>query len=264
VVRRHDSPLGEPLEVTVVAEHFTRKLKHVTASNENELDPALFTATITSLTHSFGDSTRRKVYLYLRENPGATAGELATHCDVHANVVRHHLERLTEGGYVTFDNVRKTTVGRPAKGYRVLDETVVMEGSLRRDALLVALLEMALERLGPDASERMAHDVGVEYGRALTESAGAGDSTRSVKTAMASIAGLMTAHGFNARAEENEFTSSVVSDNCPFGTAAQHHPVLCAVDRGLIAGMLEGLGAERTTVTLTSKALGDDACRVTA
>jgi predicted ArsR family transcriptional regulator len=256
--------LDEPFEVTGAKERHTRKLKNVTAKNENELDPALFTATITSLTHSFGDSTRRKVYLYLRENPGATAGELAAHCDVHANVVRHHLERLTEGGYVTFDNVRKTTVGRPAKGYRIVDETAVMEGAMRRDALLVALLEMALERLGPDASELMAHDVGIEYGRSLTESVGASDSVRSVKTAMASIAGLLTAHGFDARAEENEFTSSVVSDNCPFGTAAQHHPVLCAVDRGLIAGMLEGLGAERTTVTLTSKALGDDACRVTA
>jgi len=236
----------------------------VTAPNENELDPALFAATVTSLTHSFGDSTRRKIYFYLRDNPGATAAELASHCDVHANVVRHHLERLTEGGYVTFDNVRKTTVGRPAKGYRILDESVVMEGSLRRDALLVALLEMALERLGPDASEQMAHDVGIEYGRALTESVGLSDSSRSMKTAMVSIAGLLTAHGFNARAEENDQACSVVSDNCPFGSAAQHHPVLCAVDRGLIAGMLEGLGAERTTVTLTSKALGDDACRVTA
>jgi hypothetical protein len=69
-----------------------------------------------------------------------------------------------------------------------------MEGSLRRDALLVALLEMALERLGPDASEAMAHDVGIEYGRTLTEAIGASDSTRSVKTAMVSIAGLLTAH----------------------------------------------------------------------
>lgn len=263
-IERHGSPLEGPFEITVALGRFTRKLHFVSAPNENDLDPALFTATVTSLTHSFGDSTRRKVYFYLRENPGATAGELALHCEVHANVVRHHLERLTEGGYVTFDQVRKTTVGRPAKGYRALDESIVMDGSLRRDALLVALLEMALERLGPDASEAMAHDVGIEYGRTLTEAIGANDSTRSVKTAMVSIAGLLTAHGFNARAEDHELTSSVVSDNCPFGSAAKHHPVLCAVDRGLIAGMLEGLGAERTNVTLTSRALGDDTCRVTA
>ena len=231
---------------------------------DNELDPALFTATVTSLTHSFGDNTRRKIYLYLRSNPGATASELSQHCDVHANVVRHHLERLAEAGYVTFDNVRKTTVGRPAKGYRVVDATIAMDGSMRRDALMVALLERALTQLGPTASEQMAHDVGVEYGHALAENIGPSDSSRSVKTAMASIAGLLTAHGFAARTEEHESESSVVSENCPFGTAAQHHPVLCAVDRGLIAGMLEGLGAARSEVTLTSRARGDDACRATA
>jgi predicted ArsR family transcriptional regulator len=235
-----------------------------TSTNENELDPALFTATVTSLTHSFGDNTRRKIYFYLRDNPGATATELSSHSQVHANVVRHHLERLTEGGYVTFDNVRKTTVGRPAKGYRVVDEGLVMDGSMRRDALLVALLEMALERLGPEASEAMAHDVGVEYGRTLGAAVTPTESNRSMKNAMTSIAGLLTAHGFAARAEERDSEQSVVSENCPFGSAATHHPVLCAVDRGLIAGMLEGLGAKGTTVTLTSRARGDDTCRVTA
>lgn len=231
---------------------------------ETDLDPALFTATVTSLAHSFGDNTRRKIYLYLRENPGATAAELARHCDVHANVVRHHLERLTEGGYVTFDKLPKSTVGRPAKGYRVVDETLVVGGSMRRDALLVALLEMALERLGPDASEQMAHDVGVDYGRTLGAAVAPTESARTVKEAMTSIAGLLTAHGFDARAEEDAAGQSVVSENCPFGSAAQHHPVLCAVDRGLISGMLEGLGAERREVTLTSRARGDDTCRVTA
>jgi len=233
-------------------------------SSDAELDPSLFTATVTSLAHSFGDNTRRKIYLYLRENPGATAAELSTHCDVHANVVRHHLERLTEAGYVTFDNVRKTTVGRPAKGYRVIDESLQMDGSMRRDALLVALLEMALERLGPEASEAMAHDVGVEYGKTLASSVGTSDSTRTLKTAMASIAGILTAHGFDARLEESTDGQSVVSDNCPFGAAAQQHPVLCAVDRGLISGMLDGLGTARTQVTLTSRARGDDTCSVSA
>jgi len=149
-----------------------------TSINENDLDPALFTANVTSLAHSFGDNTRRKIYLYLRENPGATATELSRHCHVHANVVRHHLERLTESGYVTFDNVHKTTVGRPAKGYRVVDAGLAMDGSVRRDALLVALLEMALERLGPEAAESMSHDVGVEYGRTLAGAVGSGDSSR--------------------------------------------------------------------------------------
>jgi predicted ArsR family transcriptional regulator len=110
----------------------------------------------------------------------------------------------------------------------------------------------------------MAHDVGADYGRSLGAAVTPTDTSRTVKAAMASIAGLLTAHGFDARAEEHDSEQSVVSENCPFGSAAQHHPVLCAVDRGLIAGMLEGLGAERTTVTMTSRARGDEVCRVTA
>ncbi len=234
-----------------------------TTSNDRDLDPALFTATVTSLAHSFGDNTRRKIFLFLRENPGSTASALAEHCHVHPNVVRHHLEKLTAGGYVTYLSVHKTTAGRPAKGYRVSDTSATIGGSLRRDALLVALLEMALERLGPDAAEVLAHDVGIEYGRSIAV-AGTGAEGPTVRTAMASIAGVLTAHGFAARAEEDNAGHSVVADNCPFGAAAQTHPVLCAVDRGLITGMLEGMGAPRTNVTLTSKARGDDDCRITA
>jgi predicted ArsR family transcriptional regulator len=123
---------------------------------------------------------------------------------------------------------------------------------------------MALERLGPKAAEALAHDVGVEYGHGLGVTANSGEASVSVKSAMSSIAGLLTAHGFAARVEESADSQSVVADNCPFGTAAQHHPVLCAVDRGLISGMLEGLGAKATKLTLTSRARGDDTCRVTA
>jgi predicted ArsR family transcriptional regulator len=227
------------------------------------LDPSLFTATVTTMTSSFGDATRRKIYLFLRENPGSTVNEMATIAGVHANVVRHHLEKLAEGGYVTFENVQKTGVGRPTKCFKVVDDSLLVEGSIRRDALLVALLEMALERLGPDAAEQMAHEVGVSYGRSLATNTSTNESQKSVQNAMASIAGLLSAHGFSARSETDNGAHSVISDNCPFGTAAQDHPVLCAVDRGLIAGMLEVLGAQGAKVTLQSRARGDAECRVT-
>ncbi len=234
----------------------------MSATPGHDLDPAIFTATVTSLAHSFGDTTRRRVYLFLRENPGATAAELAEHCCVHPNVVRHHLERLAEGGYVTYDAVRRTTVGRPAKGYRVVDEGLAVDGSMRRDVLLVALLEAALERLGPDAAAEAARDVGLAYGRELAGSMASGEATRSMKDAMGALAGLMSAHGFAARVEGED---AVVAENCPFGQAAQHHPVLCAVDKGMIAGLLEGLGARPTSVTLTPRVAGGEAvCRVTA
>jgi predicted ArsR family transcriptional regulator len=230
-----------------------------------DLDAASFTAKVAGLVSSFGDPTRRNLYLYLREHPCVTANDLALHCGVHANVIRHHLERLMAAGYVTSDEVRRSGVGRPSKVYRVVEEDLDLDGSPRRDALLVALLERALEMLGPEAAEKMASDVGQEYGRTLAESFTPQESTRSARAAMSAVADVLTAHGFAARAEESkEGAASVVSESCPFGNAAQHHPVLCAVDRGLIVGILEGLGASTASVTLTSRARGDSACRVTA
>ena len=236
----------------------------VTVKSSDELDADSFTANVAGLVNSFGDPTRRSLYLFLREHPGATANDLASHCGVHANVIRHHLERLMSSGYVTSDDLRRHGVGRPAKVYRVVVEDLSMEGSPRRNALLVALLERALEMLGPEATEQMALEVGQQYGRSLAEGIAPTDSTRTTRAAMLAVADVLTAHGFAAHAEDTNNQNSVVSESCPFGNAATHHPVLCAVDRGLVTGILEGLGSSSTTVTLTSRARGDDSCRASA
>jgi predicted ArsR family transcriptional regulator len=233
------------------------------ANNGDNLDPDLFAARVASLTHTLGDPRRRSLFFFLRENPGATVAEMAVHVGVHANVVRHHLERLIEGGYVETTEPARPAQGRPAKGYRAVAHEIGVEGSIRRDALLVALLQRALATIGPDAAEELAAEVGRDYGRNLASTQPGTDGPATVSEAMRSIAGLLTAHGFEARFESDENSDSLVSDNCPFGTAAQHHPVLCAVDRGLVTGMLEGVGMAPARVTLSSRARGDDDCRVT-
>lgn len=234
------------------------------ATENDELDANAFTAKVAGLVASFGDPTRRTLYLYLRENPGSTANDLAEHCHVHANVIRHHLDRLAAAGYVTTDEVRRNGVGRPAKAYRVLDDDLNLDGSPRRNDLMVVLLERAVSLLGPEVAEQMALEVGQDYGRMITESLTPQDSTRTVRAAMAAVADVLTAHGFAARAEEDPLGQAVVSDSCPFDQAATKHPVLCTVHRGLIAGVLEGVGATSTQVTMTSRARGEDSCRAIA
>ena len=182
-------------------------------------------------------------------------------------MVRHHLERLVAGGHVAVEAPTKSAVaGRPAKRFSAITDELSLEIGSRRDDLLVALLERSLELLGPEQAEQMASEVGEAYGRSLASRMEPGDGTRSVAAAMSSIAQTLTAHGFAARAELAEGGTSVVSDHCPFGDAAAHHPVLCAVDRGMVSGLLEGLGVTggATGVQLSSRARGDDDCRTTA
>lgn len=235
--------------------------EHSTAADDQ------FSAAITALSSAFGDPTRRSIYLFLRNAPSKTVTEIADEFHLHPNVVRHHLERLVASSHVVVEAPSPSSaVGRPAKRYSCADRDLAVELGSRRDDLLVALLERALDLLGPKKAEQMAAEVGESYGRALASKMGATDTTRTVQSAMAAIAETLTAHGFAARAETIGTTSSVVAESCPFGEAAAHHPVLCAVDRGMVSGLLEGLGTEgrATTVQLHSKARGDADCRATA
>ena len=239
----------------------------LTATGHSAIADDEFSAAITALSSAFGDPTRRSIYLFLRNSPSKTVTEIAEEFRLHPNVVRHHLERLVSSSHVVVEGPSPSSaVGRPAKRYSCADDDLAVELGSRRDDLLVALLERALELLGPETAEQMAAEVGESYGRELASKMGPSDSTRTVQSAMAAIAETLTAHGFAARAENSGTTASVVAESCPFGEAAAHHPVLCAVDRGMVSGLLEGLGAEgaSTSVHLRSKARGDADCRATA
>ena len=60
-------------------------------------------------------------------------------------------------------------------------------------------------------------------------------------------------------AERSGEAVSIVSDTCPFaGTVSS--PVICAVDRGMVKGMLAGLYGDTVSETASSRANGDDTC----
>ena len=51
-----------------------------------------------------------------------------------------------------------------------------------------------------------------------------------------------------------------MSEHCPFGGAAVEHPVICAIDRGMVKGMLGTLYGDTSPVTESSRPTGDEVC----
>ena len=229
------------------------------------LTPTEFSSAVTAITSAFGDPTRREIYLFVHERgDGVTAAEVAERFALHANVARHHLDKLAAGGYVEVA-VGPTGVGagRPSKRYRVSSPEMALELPVRHDDLLVTLLSKALSLLPADAAEAMAEEVGLKYGQAMAAAMGpsAPDAVqRSFRTALHAVADALTAHGFAAHAERHGDGLRIVSEHCPFGGAAIEHPVICAVDRGLVRGMLGALYGEAGTATSSSRPMGDDQC----
>ena len=225
-----------------------------------------FSAAVTAATTMFGDPTRRRIYLFARENPrGVTASQAAEHTNLHPNVARHHLDKLAAGGYLdVVADVTEGRSGRPSKRYRSTGKPIDLEFPARRHDLIVSLLSKALELLPDDVASAMAEEVGQHYGRELAMQLNPGDRQRSMRSALHTVADALTAHGFAAHTEAREGSMSIVRDHCPFGDLSASHPVICAVDRGMVRGMLAELYGDSAETQLTSsRAQGDTLCETT-
>jgi predicted ArsR family transcriptional regulator len=230
--------------------------------DSGDLSPDEFAAAVIAVTSAFGDPTRRDIYLFVRTaSDGVTAAEVAERFALHPNVARHHLEKLAAGGYLDVELARHSSAGRPSKRYRAAPTDTQLSFPPRRDDLLATLLARALERLPIEEARTIAEEVGQEYGRAIAARMEPSEGHRSVKAAVASVADALTAHGFAAHAESRGNALTLVAEHCPFGEAARQYPhILCAVDTGMVKGMLAGLYGDTHPTIEESRPGGDAHC----
>ena len=240
-------------------------------ATSNTATSTAFTSTVSAITNAFGDPTRRGIYLFARASDrGVTAAQVADEFGVHPNVARHHLDKLAAGGYleVAVERAEGAGAGRPSKHYRVPAEVegrpdALADVPVRSDDLVLSLLGKALALLPRDQAEVMAEEVGQEYGRAMAQGLTGDDlqaGHRSLRSAMQAVADALSAHGFAAHAEKRNNQLRIINNHCPFGDVAIENPVICAVDRGMVKGMLAVLHGDAEVSTLQSLALGDTFC----
>ena len=209
------------------------------------------------------------IYLFARDAEGVTATQVAERFGLHPNVARHHLDKLAAGGYleVAVERTEGAGAGRPSKRYRGADGSDV-DVPVHSEDLVLALLGRTLALLPREQAESMAEEVGQEYGRAMAASlTGASDTGaalaaghRSLRSAMQAVADALTAHGFAAHTDQRNNQLRIISNHCPFGDVAIEHPVICAVDRGMVKGMLAALYGDADVATESSLPQGDTFC----
>ena len=244
------------------------------------LTPGAFSAQVTAITSAFGDPTRRGIYLFARDHDGepgsgVTAAQVAEHFGLHPNVARHHLDKLAAGGYVevAVERTEGGGAGRPSKHYSAAADAAPLEFPVRSDDLVLTLLGRSLSMLPPAQAEAMAEEVGIEYGRTMaaglqdasgSDDANAADTGQraklSFRSALHTVADALSAHGFAAHADQRNNQLRIVNNNCPFGDVAIDNPVICAVDRGMVKGMLKALYGDTEPTIESSLPQGDHFC----
>jgi predicted ArsR family transcriptional regulator len=252
-LNRSPADLGAPLEALAPA--------------ARDLSPTEFANKVNAISSAFGDPTRREIYLLIHaSDDGHTVSEVAEATGLHPNVARHHLDKLMGGGYIDVSQRPSTGAGRPAKIYRAAAGGLRLDVDVRHDDILVTLLGKALSRLPESEAAALAEEVGVEFGKKMAESmhgspdAESAVSQRSFRSALHVVADALSSHGFSAHAVRHGEELRIVSGHCPFGDVAIEHPVICAVDRGMVKGMLGSIYGETRVALTGSVARGDDAC----
>jgi predicted ArsR family transcriptional regulator len=259
-----NAPIAADHQVDDRPGQMSRPTAHQDASAASApLTPTQFTSAVSAITNAFGDPTRRQIYLYVHEHAdGVTAAQVAEQAGLHPNVARHHLDKLANGGHLEVTAGRAGGgAGRPSKRYKAAAKHVTLNAPVRADDLVLTMLGRALTLLSPEQAQKMAEEVGAEYGRAMA--AGLSDSShgqRSLRAALHTVADALTAHGFAAHTEKKGNQLRIVNNHCPFGDTAIEHPVICAVDRGMVKGMLGALYGESNPELASSLPQGDTVC----
>ncbi len=217
--------------------------------------------TLSDLTSTLGDPTRRSIYLAVRESAQpATATQVAAEFNIHANVARHHLDRLANDGYLEVTRRRPEGkngpgAGRPAKCYTATDKEIELQFPARRYDLLADLLIRVVQRLEPERASQIAAEVGREYGVELAGTLDLPDEG-GFEAALAAVQQAMVEVGFAVDANTN--SRQLLMSHCPFGRTAFDHPeVVCSLDRGIVNGLMEALDQTTETVTLPKETWGE-------
>ncbi|NOY55602.1 MAG: helix-turn-helix domain-containing protein [Actinobacteria bacterium] len=222
--------------------------------------------TLNQLTATLGDPTRRSIYLRVRSSPEPlTATLVANEFCIHPNVARHHLDRLTEEGYLEVTRRRTTGktgpgAGRPAKCYAPTGKEIDLQFPTRRHDLLIDLLVRIVLHLAPEDGLRVALEIGRDFGRELASgiaTTGDNDLTASLET----VAALMQREGFEVIADSAG--EKLLTEHCPFSASKFEHPeVLCSLDRGIMTGIFEIVDPQRAAALEVNLEM-DHACITT-
>jgi len=183
----------------------------------------------TSLDRQFFESTRGQMVTLLRRG-GLTVDELARAVGLTNNGVRAHLATLERDGVVRQRGTVRPVSGGGKPAY-VYELTAEAEGLFPKayEPVLIQLLEVLFERLGPEDSKVLLSRAGRRMAEARGIPVGGGP------TRLEAAVGMLNELGGLAEIEERDGGLMIRGYSCPLAGVTPDHPEVCRMVEALIA-----------------------------
>jgi len=216
-----------------------------------------------------GEPALRAAFIYARsQDRPISADDLAEEQQVHRNVARSRLERLTTAGLLVPGYERRggrsgPGAGRPAKIYAVAPEVEALEFPTGRYERLIGVL---LDMLPGKSRRARLRAVGVALGEELAEAASI-PTARSFRVAVERLCDGLRTLGYQAAvAEVGDAHAIVITATCPLRPLVRSRPEVAELDqamwRSLARRALGVESVEQVTCEIRDCLEDDFPCRV--
>lgn len=205
----------------------------------------------TEQARALGDPTRHAIFRYIDDAPKSVGvAELTEHFGLNHNAIRQHLSKLRDADLVIEESAPPSGPGRPALRYRPNPGAAGRwESTSPYQQLSALLLDMVRSGDDPDT-------VGRRAGRRLAKTSRQADRVDLLEEVTRRL-------GFEPRRVERGGGVDVVLGRCPFAESAQAAPeVVCALHRGLAAGLVEASATGAKVTDLVIKPPKRAGCRI--
>ncbi len=194
------------------------------------------------------DDVRRDLYFHVRDAPAPISrDEAAELAGISRNLAAFHLEKLVAASLLQISSARRPLLrrGRAPKLYYPADTEVTLSLPPRRYETIARVLIGAVHS-GGDLVKGAVLAAAREHGRVIGESAlqGARTGRLGVERAIGLVKPVLEEQGYEPELQRTD-GAEVLLRNCPFhGVLADDQLLVCRINCEVIAGMLDGLGAD--------------------
>ncbi|NLY78919.1 MAG: transcriptional regulator [Lysinibacillus sp.] len=217
------------------------------------------------ITSTLADETRFQIYEYmLQQKKSFTVQEIAQKFNIHPNVARLHLTKLTEINVITADFLKSGKGGRPGRIYKATEQGVELSFPKREDTNLIKWSIELIKELGPRALEttkKISYEDGFnEMKQRLSKLSP--QINFDEKLDLLSEAALLVGYIPKIIDTEKGKKLTLTIYNCPYKNQLnEHSEIICELHKSYIKGHVDALFEDNDFIQFESMVNDCDFCK---
>ena len=202
------------------------------------------------LSSTLADETRYSIYQFIaKETNAINVQQIAKEFNIHPNVARLHLTRLTESKLIVSNLEKKSQGGRPARVYEIANEPIHLSFPKQENSLLLGWLIELVSTSGED-TWRKAKEISYQSGtKAIQNIPTSFEEKVKVLNETADFIGYIP----SIIEQEGKRNITFRIYNCPYkGLIGNHSDYVCSLHESYLKGIYDSLFPENEFIQLES------------